>query len=97
MDSFLRNRSALLHASRLSILLGMGLLNVALLLPTARAQANAKADDACVAGSMTNLISRRVNSVNVSRVAEAAQQAEGVRGCPGSREYADAARSTTLV
>jgi TPR repeat protein len=79
MDSFLRNRSALLDARRLSILLGTGVLNVALLMPMARAQADAKTDNACVMDSMTNLISRRLNSVNVSGVAEAAPRGEGVR------------------
>jgi TPR repeat protein len=79
MYSLLRNRSVGVVAKRFSILVAMVLLNVAVWLPMARAQAGAQAGDACVAGSMTSLISRQVNSVKVSGDAQAASQAAGVR------------------
>jgi uncharacterized protein len=79
MDSVLRNRSVQVVANRLLMLLVMVLLNLAVWLPMARAQAGSKADDACVSGSMTSLISRQVNSVNVSSTAQAAPQAAGFR------------------
>ena len=78
MDSIRRNRSIQVVANRLSILLVMVLLNLGVWLPMGRAQAATKADDACVASSMTSLISRQVNSVNVSSAAGVRENEKGI-------------------
>ena len=79
MYSLLRKSSVRVVARRFSILLVMVLLNLAVWLPMARAQADANAGDACVAGSMASLISRQVGSVNVSSGTPTAPQGAGVR------------------